>query len=186
MPAVQSPEPNFRHGRLYGSHLRCGGIPFNRRPSAGGMRARLFPSTQASQIHSIAVLPLSNLSGDSSQDYFADGMTDEIITALAKSRSLRVVSRTSAMQYKGVQRPVRDIARELGVDGILEGSVSRTTNRVHMTVQLIYAPTDSHLWAESYDRDLNQAYSLPEELSQTVAQEVKAGCHLARSGARSH
>ena len=138
------------------------------------LRGRIFRTNQAAQIHSIAVLPLSNLSGDSSQEYFADGMTDELITALAKNHSLRVVSRTSAMQYKGVQRPVRDIARELGVDGVLEGSLSRTTNRVHMTVQLIYAPTDSHVWAESYDRDLNQAYALPEELAQTVAKEVKA------------
>ena len=142
--------------------------------NAGGVRDRILRPNRASQIHSIAVLPLSNLSGDSSQDYFADGMTDEIITALAKSHSLRVVSRTSAMRYKGVQRPVRDIARELGVDGVIEGSVSRSSNWVHMTVQLIYAPADSHVWAESYDRDLNQAYSLPEELSQTVAKEVKA------------
>ncbi|MGA7927608.1 MAG: winged helix-turn-helix domain-containing protein [Candidatus Sulfotelmatobacter sp.] len=142
--------------------------------NAGGVRDRIFRPNRAAQIHSIAVLPLANLSGDSSQEYFADGMTDELITALAKNHSLRVVSRTSAMQYKGVQRPVRDIARELGVDGVLEGSVSRTTNRVHMTVQLIYAPADSHVWAESYDRDLNQAFSLPEELSQTVAKEVKA------------
>jgi TolB-like protein/DNA-binding winged helix-turn-helix (wHTH) protein len=125
-------------------------------------------------IRSLAVVPLANLSGDPSQDYFADGMTDELITALAKNRNLRVVSRTSAMQYKGVQRNVRDIARELGVDGILEGSVERSGSRVHMTVQLIYAPTDSHVWAESYDRDVTQAYSLPEELSQTVAKEVKA------------
>ena len=142
--------------------------------NAGGVRDRLFPPNRASQIHSIAVLPLANLSGDSSQEYFADGMTDELITALAKNHSLRVVSRTSAMHYKGVQRPVRDIAGELGVDGVLEGSVSRTTNRVHMTVQLIYAPTDTHVWAESYDRDFNQAFSLPEELSQTIAKEVKA------------
>jgi TolB-like protein/DNA-binding winged helix-turn-helix (wHTH) protein len=140
----------------------------------GGVRDRLFPPNDASQIHSIAVLPLVNLSGDSSQEYFADGMTDELITSLAKNHSLRVVSRTSVMQYKGVQRPVRDIAHELGVDGVLEGSVSRSSNRVHMTVQLIYAPTDTHVWAESYDRDLNQAYSLPEELSQTVAKEVRA------------
>ena len=142
--------------------------------NTGGVRDRLFPPNRAALIHSIAVIPLVNLSGDSSQEYFADGMTDELITALAKNHSLRVVSRTSAMQYKGVQRPVRDIAHELGVDGVLEGSVSRSPNRVHMTVQLIYAPTDSHVWAESYDRDLNQAYSLPEELSQTVAKEVKA------------
>jgi TolB-like protein/DNA-binding winged helix-turn-helix (wHTH) protein/Tfp pilus assembly protein PilF len=137
-------------------------------------RARIFPSTQAAQIHSLAVIPLANLSGDPSQDYFADGMTDELITALARNRTLSVVSRTSAMQYKGVNRPVRDIARELGVDGILEGSIERTANHVHMTVQLIYAPTDSHVWAESYDRDLDQAYSLPEELSRIVAKEVKA------------
>ena len=137
------------------------------------LRPRLFPSTQAAHIHSLAVIPLANLSGDSAQDYFADGMTDELITALAKNRTLRVVSRTSAMQYKGVNRPVRDIARELNVDGILEGSIERTPTSVHMTVQLIYAPTDTHVWAESYDRDLNHAYSLPEELSQTIAKEVK-------------
>jgi len=137
------------------------------------LRGRIFRTNQAAQIHSIAVIPLANLSGDPAQEYFADGMTDELITALAKNRSLRIVSRTSAMRYKGVSRPVRDIARELGVDGILEGSIARSTNRVHMTVQLIYAPTDSHVWAESYERDLNQAYSLPEELSQTVAKEVK-------------
>ncbi|MFZ0955930.1 MAG: winged helix-turn-helix domain-containing protein, partial [Candidatus Sulfotelmatobacter sp.] len=136
-------------------------------------RARLFPSTHAAQIHSLAVIPLANLSGDQSQDYFADGMTDELITALAKNRTLRVVSRTSAMQYKGVKRPLPDIARELNVDGILEGSIERTPNSVHMTVQLIYAPTDTHIWAESYDRDLNHVYSLPEELSQTIAKEVK-------------
>ena len=131
-------------------------------------------ASRATQIHSIVVIPLANLSGDPSQDYFADGMTDELITALAKNHSLRVVSRTSAMQYKGVNRPVRDIARQLNVDGILEGSIERTPNTVHMTVQLIYAPTDTHVWAESYDRDLNQAYSLPEELSRTVAKEVRA------------
>jgi TolB-like protein/DNA-binding winged helix-turn-helix (wHTH) protein/Tfp pilus assembly protein PilF len=137
-------------------------------------RNRLFPSTKAAQIHSLAVIPLANLSGDSSQDYFADGMTDELITMLAKNTTLRIVSRTSVMQYKGIKRPLPEIARELNVDGILEGSVERTASRVHMTVQLIYAPTDSHVWAESYDRDLNQAYSLPEELSETIAKEVKA------------
>ena len=137
-------------------------------------RHRIVRANQASQIHSIAVIPLANLSGDAAQDYFADGMTDELITVLAKNRSLRVVSRTSAMQYKGVNRPLPDIARELNVDGILEGSIERTASRVHMTVQLIYAPTDSHVWAESYDRDLDQAYSLPEELSHIVAKEVKA------------
>jgi TolB-like protein/DNA-binding winged helix-turn-helix (wHTH) protein len=138
-----------------------------------GLRDRFLARNQTSRIQSIAVLPLANLSGDPAQDYFADGMTDELITMLARNTSLRVVSRTSAMQYKGVQRPVRDIARELGVDGILEGSVERSGNRVHMTVQLIYAPTDTHIWAESYDRDNNEAFSLPTELSQTIAKQIK-------------
>ena len=138
------------------------------------LRGRIFRTNQAAQIHSLAVIPLANLSGDPAQDYFADGMTDELITALAKNRALRVVSRTSAMQYKGVNRPVRDLARELNVDGILEGSIKRTPTSVHMTVQLIYAPTDTHVWAESYDRDLSDVIFLPEELSQTIAKEVRA------------
>jgi TolB-like protein/DNA-binding winged helix-turn-helix (wHTH) protein/Tfp pilus assembly protein PilF len=138
-----------------------------------GTRDRILAGSHALQIHSIAVIPLVNLSGDASQDYYADGMTDELITMLAKNTSLRVVSRTSAMQYRGAKRPLPDIARELGVDGILEGSIERSPNHVHMTVQLIYAPTDTHVWAESYDRELNQAYSLPSELSQTIAKQVK-------------
>jgi len=141
--------------------------------NVGGVRDRIFPPRQRVPIRSIAVLPLVNLSGDPSQDYFADGMTDELITMLAKNRSLRVVSRTSTMQYKGVRRPLRDIARELGVDGILEGSLERSGNRVHMTVQLIHAPSDTHIWAESYDRDSSELFSLPSELSRTIAKEVK-------------
>jgi TolB-like protein/DNA-binding winged helix-turn-helix (wHTH) protein/Tfp pilus assembly protein PilF len=140
--------------------------------NSGGIRARLFPSSQR-QIRSIAVLPLANLSGDPSQDYFADGMTDELITMLAKNTSLRVVSRTSAMQYKNAKRPVGEIARELGVDGILEGSVEKSGNHVHMTVQLIHASRDTHVWAESYDRTLSEAFSLPSDLSQTIAKEIK-------------
>jgi len=145
-----------------------------------GVRDHLFARNQIGLIHSIAVLPLENLSGDPSQEYFADGMTDELITALAQNHSLRVISRTSAMQYKGVNKPLREIAQALGVDGILEGSIERSPKRVHMTVQLIYAPTDTHVWAESYDRDLNQAYSLPSELSQTIAKEVKIATSPAR------
>ncbi len=148
--------------------------------NAAGLRNRFFPASRARQIHSIAVIPLTNLSGDPSQDYFADGMTDEVITMLAKNTSLRVVSRTSAMQYKGVKRPLPDIARELGVDGILEGSIERSSNRVHMTAQLIYAPTDTHVWAESYDRDLDQAFSLPSDLSQTIAKAVQVATSPAR------
>jgi TolB-like protein/DNA-binding winged helix-turn-helix (wHTH) protein len=124
-------------------------------------------------IQSIAVLPLANLSGDPAQDYFADGMTDELITMLARNTSLRVISRTSVMEYKGTARPLRDIARELGADAILEGSVNRAASRVHMNLQLIYAPGDTHIWAESYDRDINDIYSLPSELSYSIAQKLK-------------
>jgi TolB-like protein/DNA-binding winged helix-turn-helix (wHTH) protein/Tfp pilus assembly protein PilF len=138
----------------------------------GGIRDRAFGGDRPARIRSLAVLPLANLSGDSSQDYFVDGMTDELITMLAKNSSLRVVSRTSAMQYRNARRPLREIARELGVDGILEGSVERSGSRVHMNVQLLNAASDTHVWAESYDRDLNGALSLPSELSQTIAREV--------------
>ena len=124
-------------------------------------------------IRSLAVLPLQNLSGDPSQEYFVDGMTDELITALAQSRSLRVTSRTSAMQFKNVQRPVKEIAKTLGVDAILEGSVMRSGDRVHMTVQLIRASDDTHIWAESYDRDLNEAFAIASDFSQTIAKEVR-------------
>lgn len=88
------------------------------------------------------MLPLDNLSGDHGQDYFADGMTDELTTMLAKDSTLRIVSRTSAMQYKGVHRPLREIAAALGVDGILEGSVERSGDKVHVTLQLIQGPSD--------------------------------------------
>ena len=142
--------------------------------NAGASRDHLFKPNPASQIHSVAVLPLANLSGDSSQDYFADGMTDEVITMLAKNTQLRVVSRTSAMRFKGANRPMAEIGQELGVDGILEGSISRSADRVHMTVQLIHAPTDTHIWADSYDRDPAQAMSLPSEVARSIAKETNA------------
>lgn len=124
-------------------------------------------------IRSIAVLPLENISGDADQEYFADGMTDELITMLAKYQSLRVISRTSVMQYKGVHRPLWEIAKELGVDGIVEGSVSRARGRVLVRAQLIYAPEETHVWAESYDRDLGDVLMLQQELSRNIAESVK-------------
>jgi TolB-like protein/DNA-binding winged helix-turn-helix (wHTH) protein len=142
--------------------------------NVAGLRDRVFANNSIGPIHSIAVLPLANLSGDPSQDYYADGLTDELITALARNRSLRVVSRTSVRQYKDASQPLTKIAQALGVDGILEGSVNRGANQVHINLQLIYAPTDTHVWAQSYDRDLNTALSLPAELSETIAREAKA------------
>ncbi|MCA1583120.1 MAG: serine/threonine-protein kinase [Acidobacteria bacterium] len=124
-------------------------------------------------IRSLAVLPLENYSHDPAQQYFADGMTEELISDLAQIRSLRVISRTSAMSYKGTKKSVPQIARELKVDGILEGSVSREGNRVRITAQLIEGSTDRHVWARSYDRDLRDALSLQSEVARAVAAEVK-------------
>jgi TolB-like protein len=98
----------------------------------------------------IAVLPLANLSGDPAQDYLADGMTDELITWFVKFTSLRVISRTSAMQYKGVRKTIPQIAGELGVDAILEGSVTRSDRQVRITARLIDGKTGRYLWAEDY------------------------------------
>jgi TolB-like protein/DNA-binding winged helix-turn-helix (wHTH) protein len=119
-------------------------------------------------IRSLAVIPLDNLSGDPAQDYFADGMTDELTTMLAKDSTLRIVSRTSVMQYKRARRPLPEIARALGVDAIVEGSVARSANHLHMTLQLIQASTDSHLWADSYDRDADDV-SLPDDAARALA-----------------
>ncbi len=127
---------------------------------------------KAAAIRSIAVLPLENISGDAEQEVFADGMTDELITTLAKYPALRVISRTSVEQYKRAHRPLPEIARELGVDGVIEGSVSRSQGRVRVRAQLIYAPTDTHLWAESYDRDAGDILSLQQELARNIAERV--------------
>src|SRR6266568_1062355 len=124
-------------------------------------------------IKSLAVLPLENLSRDPEQEYFADGLTEALITTLAKIGDLRVVSRTSAMQYKGIHKPVREIARELGVDSIVEGTVLRAGDRVRITAQLIDAAKEAHLWAESYVRDLRDVLTLQSEVAQAVAREVQ-------------
>jgi TolB-like protein/DNA-binding winged helix-turn-helix (wHTH) protein len=139
---------------------------------ARSLRERSLHRVATPRITSLAVLPLDNLSGDPAQDYFADGMTDELTTMLAKNSTLRIVSRTSVMEYKGVHRPLPEIARELGVDGVLEGSIARSGDKVHMTIQLIQAPTDTHLWAESYERNANDMVSLPTEAAQTIAKRL--------------
>ncbi|MGA7243467.1 MAG: winged helix-turn-helix domain-containing protein [Terracidiphilus sp.] len=123
-------------------------------------------------ITSLAVIPLENLSGDSNQEYFADGMTDELITMLAKDSDLRITSRTSVMQYKGARKPLGDIARALNVDAILEGSVSRSNSNVHMNLQLIRAEDDAHVWAESYDRDANDVAALSDEAARDIAKRL--------------
>jgi TolB-like protein/Tfp pilus assembly protein PilF len=131
-------------------------------------------SLQAPLIHSLAVLPLENLSGNPNEEYFADGMTDELITDLAKIGSLRVISRTSSMEYKGSHKPLGQIARELKVDAVVEGSVMRSSNRVRITAQLIEAHNDRHLWAENYDRDLSDVVTLQNQIAGAIANEVQA------------
>jgi len=128
--------------------------------------------TNFPQIHSLAVLPLDNLSGDTNQEYFADGMTDELITDLAKIGSIRVISRTSIMHYKRARRPLSEIARELNVDAVVEGTVVRSGGRVRISAQLIDARTDQHLWANSYERDIRDVVSLQSELARTIAAQI--------------
>jgi serine/threonine protein kinase/Flp pilus assembly protein TadD len=127
----------------------------------------------AKDVPTLAVLPLENLSVDPQQEYFADGLTEALITNLAKISGLRVVSRTSAMQYKGVRKPLREIARELEVDTIVEGTVLRVGRRVRITAQLIDAQNERHLWAESYERDLRNVLALQSEVTQAIAREVR-------------
>ena len=127
----------------------------------------------AGRIESIAVLPLENLSRDPEQEYFADGMTDELIVELAKFSALRVISRTSVMQYKGTRKTLPEIARELRVDAVVEGSAIRSGDRIRVRAQLIEAATDRQLWAKSYDRDLQDVLVMQDELTQAIANEIK-------------
>lgn len=138
----------------------------------GALRERLVGGGTP-QIRSLAVLPLENLSHDPDQEYFAEGMTEELITDLSKLGALRVISRTSAMHYKGTNKTLPEIARELNVDGVVEGTVMRSGNRVRITAQLIQARTDRHLWAETYERDLGDVLRLQSEVAQSVAAEIR-------------
>jgi eukaryotic-like serine/threonine-protein kinase len=126
------------------------------------------------RIESLVVLPLENLSGDPQQEYFADGMTDALIGDLAKIGSLHVISRTSAMHYKGTKKSLPEIARELKVDAVVEGTVQRAGDRVGIRVQLIQAATDRHLWVETYERDLRDVLGLQSEIAHAIAREIQA------------
>ncbi len=146
--------------------------------NVGGVRDRLpgrsGGAASAPHIESLAVLPLENLSRDPEQEYFADGMTEQLIADLAKIGTLRVISRTSVMQYKGARKLLPTIARELKVDAIVAGSVLRAGDRVRITAQLIDAATDKHLWAESYERDLRDVLALQNEVARQIAREIRA------------
>jgi TolB-like protein/DNA-binding winged helix-turn-helix (wHTH) protein len=163
----------FRHsvaslvaGLLGGTLLLALVLTFNLVGARDWLRGR-------SAIHSIAVLPLENLSGDPEQEYFADGMTDELITTLARLGNLRVVSRTSVMRYKKVSKPLAAVGRELNVDAVVEGTVERSAGRVRIRVQLVQAATDRHLWAQTYDRELQDALILQSDAARDIVREIQ-------------
>jgi TolB-like protein len=139
-----------------------------RHPRSNGATAGIPP------IRSIAVLPLQNLSGDPSQEYFSDGMTDTLITELAQIGSLKVIPRTSSMQYKQTKKSLPEIARELNVDGIIEGTVQRSGDHVRITAQLIQGPKDKHLWANSYERDLRDVFALEKDITGDIGRQIQA------------
>ena len=124
-------------------------------------------------IQSLAVLPMVNISGDQSQDYFADGMTETLIAGLAKVAALRVTSRTSVMQFKGSQKPLKEIARDLKVDAIVEGSVQRAGDKISVAVRLIDATTEEHLWAGDYNRDLRDVLTVQNEVATAITQAIQ-------------
>lgn len=139
----------------------------------GSWREKLLARATPVHIRSIAVLPLENLSGDPAQEYFTDGMTDALVTELAQISSLRVISRTSVMRYKGTRKPLPEIAKELNVDGIVEGAVVQSAERVRVDVQLIQATTDRHVWAKTYERSLGDAVVLQSEVARAIANAIQ-------------
>jgi TolB-like protein/DNA-binding winged helix-turn-helix (wHTH) protein len=174
LPAAVSPPisvPRFRALPLTSAALLLAvvvGFALN----IGGLRSRLLAKRTPPTIRSLAVLPLENLSNDPEQEYFSDGMTDALTTYLSQISALRVIYRTSAMRYKKTDKSLPQIGRELSVDAVVEGTVQRSGNRVRISAQLIQADTDKHLWARSYDRDMQDVLSLQGDIARTIAQEI--------------
>ncbi len=140
--------------------------------NVGGLREKLF-GAPAPKVNALAVLPFANLSNDPEQEYFADGMTEELISQLAQIGALRVTSRTSAMRYKDTQKALPEIGRELGVPAVVEGSVMRVGERVRISAQLVDAATDQHLWAGTYERDLRDVLALQREVARAISEQVR-------------
>jgi len=138
-----------------------------------GLRERIRPQKSKPNIQALAVLPLANLSGDPEQEYFADGMTEALITELGKVSSPRVISRQSVIQYKDSKKPLQQIARELNVDAVLEGAVERSGERVRVTIHLSRASPEKQLWAKDYDRSNRDILSLQGEIARTVTEEIR-------------
>ncbi len=141
--------------------------------NVGGLRGRLWGGTTAPRIRSLAVLPLANLSNDPAQDYFTDGMTDALITELSQISALKVISRSSVMQYKKTDKSLPQIARELDVDAVVEGTVQHSGDRVRITAQLIQGASDKHIWASSYERSEQDVLSLQGDIANEIAEEIR-------------
>ena len=174
-PPLAPPTQSQRAFRYASSLLAVVAVAVILAFSWGHFRQRWRGKADSRPIESLAVLPLRNLSQDPEQEYFSDGMTDELITDLAKLGEPRVISHTSVVRYKGTKLTVREIAQELGVDAVIEGTVMRSGDRVRITAQLIDARSDQHLWAESYERDLKDILALQNEVAQRIASEVGVG-----------
>src|SRR5258708_7823411 len=145
-------------------------------------RTPIQPASASGAIRSLAVLPLQNFSGNPEQDYFADGMTEALIARLSAIHALRVISRTSAMQFKGTRKSVPAIGKELNVDAVIEGSVLRSGDKIRVTVQLIRADTDEHLWSGTYDRELQDVLALQSDVTQGIAAHIESAVTGARRG----
>jgi TolB-like protein/Tfp pilus assembly protein PilF len=148
-------------------------VAWRRAPPPTAPNVERTSSETAAAIHSLAVLPLENLSGDKEQEYFADGITDALTTDLAQIGSLRIISRTSATQFKGSKETLPQIGRDLKVDAVVEGTVTRGENRVRVTAQLVEASSDHHLWARTYERDLKDILALQDEIAQDIAEQIR-------------
>ena len=170
--AKAAARPRRRSVALAGAGLVAALLLLSLGLNVGRVRDWILGGAAPASFESIAVLPLQNLSGDPEQEYFSDGITEALITNLAKMGGLKVISRTSVMRYKATDKPLREIARELGVGGVIEGSAQRAGDNVRITVQLVDAQTEGHLWAESYDRSFEDLPQLQRDVAQAIAEEV--------------
>jgi serine/threonine-protein kinase len=170
---AKQPAERYQHASEVRAALEALQTELSRVPtdSYGGGRAQA--KAQRAHIRSLAVLPLENLSGIPGEEYFADGMTDALITTMAQISGLRVISRTSVMRYKGARKPLPEIARELKVDAVVEGTVMRSGSRVRIAAQLIQAPEDTHLWARNYESDLRDVLAVQSDVAQAIAREIR-------------
>jgi eukaryotic-like serine/threonine-protein kinase len=150
--------------------------------NVGRLRERVLRRADTPRIESLAVLPVKNFSGDPAQDFFADGMTDALIAGLAQIKAVKVISRTSVMHYKGTSQTLPQIARELGVDGIVEASVTRSGGRVRITAELIEAREDRHLWVSNYEREMTDVLALQSDVVQAIAGEIRVQVTPQESG----